>query len=194
MARTGKIARLKKVHRDQINTLLRDGASAERVIRFVTELRAAGETDGNDEPIEIPNDVNITNWRDGGYQDWLKERGRLDGMRAKRELALEIASQNEGSKIHEAGLHLAASQIFELLEDFDPTDMKELLAKDPENYSRIIGALAKISKEALNFEKYRDAVVAAKQEIQKLRDPKQSLTDDDRKAIVDKVDEILGLK
>ena len=34
----------------------------------------------------------------------------------------------------------------------------------------------------------------ARDEIAKLRDPKQALGEDDRKAIVDKVDEILGLK
>ena len=194
MARTGKIARLPKVLRDQVNLALRDGATAARVIELITEAKAGGTLNGDASEIELPNDQNITNWRDGGFADWLKEQARLDDMRAKREFALEIVKQNEGGKIHEAGLNLAASQIFELLQDFDVAALKEGLAEDPENYSRIVGALAKISKEALNFEKYRDAVVQAKAEIQKLRDPKSTLGDDERRAIVEKVDEILGLK
>lgn len=39
-----------------------------------------------------------------------------------------------------------------------------------------------------------DSQARAKQELQKLRDPKAQLQDADRAAIVDKVDEILGLK
>jgi len=56
---------------------------------------------------------------DGGHQDWLKEQERLEDMKAKREFAIQIASENEGSKIHEAALHLAASQIYEVICDFD---------------------------------------------------------------------------
>lgn len=166
MARTGKIARLKKAHRDQVNTMLLDGASAESVIRFIGKLVAAGETDADGEAIQLPNDQNITNWREGGYADWLKERQRLDDMRSKREFALEIVKQNEGGKIHEAGLNLAASQIFELLQDFDVQTLKNQLADDPENYSKLVSALARISKEALGFEKYREQVAEARRQIE----------------------------
>ena len=166
MARTGKIARLKKAHRDQVNTMLLDGASAESVIRFIGKLVAAGETDADGEAIQLPNDQNITNWREGGYADWLKERQRLDDMRSKREFALEIVKLNEGGKIHEAGLNLAASQIFELLQDFDVQTLKNQLADDPENYSKLVSALARISKEALGFEKYREQVAEARRQIE----------------------------
>jgi hypothetical protein len=166
MARTGKIARLKKLHRDAVNGMLRDNCSAESVIRFVAELAEAGEQDADGAAIQIPNDQNITNWREGGFADWLKEQTRLDDMRAKREFALEIVKQNEGGKIHEAGLNLAASQIFELLQDFDVATLKEQLAEDPENYSKIVSALARISKEALGFEKYRELVAESKRKIE----------------------------
>lgn len=146
--------------------MLLDGASAESVIRFIGKLVAAGETDADGEAIQLPNDQNITNWRDGGYADWLKERQRLDDMRSKREFALEIVKQNEGGKIHEAGLNLAASQIFELLQDFDVQTLKNQLADDPENYSKLVSALARISKEALGFEKYREQVAEARRQIE----------------------------
>jgi len=48
-------------------------------------------------------------------------------MKAKREFAIQIASENEGSKIHEAALHLAASQIYEVICDFDLQKLKDLL-------------------------------------------------------------------
>ena len=43
-------------------------------------------------------------------------------------------------------------------------------------------------------QKHRDILAAAQTAIQKLREPKAPLSDADRQAIIDKADEILGLK
>jgi hypothetical protein len=53
-----------------------------------------------------------------------------------------------------------------------------------------------LDREKLEFErqKHRDALEAAKPKPQNYRDPKLPLSDEDRRAIVDKVDEIMGLK
>lgn len=165
MARTGKIARLPKTLRDAVNMALDDGASANAIIKIVTDAKANGATNGDGSEIEIPNDQNITNWREGGFMDWKRENERLDDMRAKREFALRIVQENEGGKIHEAGLNLAASQIFELLQDFDVSALKERLADNPEEFSKVVSALARISKEALGFEKYRELVAEQKRKI-----------------------------
>lgn len=182
--RTGKIARLPLEQRRRVNEMLRDGKKAKAIIEWIH---------GQDARATI-NEQNVTAWFQGGYQDWLKEQERLDDMRAKREFAMEIARENEGTRIHEAGLHTAASQIFEMLNDLDIEGIKDRLKEDPENYSRIIGALSKISKQALDFRKYKDACEKAQVELQKLRNPKEALSDEERRAIVDKVDEILGVK
>jgi len=165
--RTGKIARLPKAIRDSVNLMLRDGDS---YLKIIAKLNEMGYADFN-EP-------NMSAWKAGGHEDWLNEQAFLDDMKAKREFALEIVSQNEGGKIHEAGLNLAASQIFELLQDFDATAMKQLIATDPENYSRIVGALAKISKESLNYEKYRSMVEKAREVIA----DESTLTQDEQRA------------
>lgn len=152
--RTGKIARAPFAVRTHVNELLRDGAKYAAIIKFL---------EGHE--IHV-NETNITNWQQGGYQDWLKEQTRLEDMRAKREFALRIVQDNEGSNIHEAGLQLAASQIFEVLEDINVEDLKAKLANDPENFSKIVGALAKISKEALGFEKFKQLVLEQKRKIE----------------------------
>ena len=46
----------------------------------------------------------------------------------------------------------------------------------------------------LDRQKRQDDLAAAEKEVQKLRDPKLPLSDEDRQAIIDKADEILGLK
>ena len=58
------------------------------------------------------------------------------------------------------------------------------------------GDWLQLERDRLEFhrQKHRDARAAAQTEIQKLRDPKLPLSDADRQAIIDKADEILGLK
>ena len=58
------------------------------------------------------------------------------------------------------------------------------------------GDWLQLESERLEFhrQKHRDALAAAQTAIQKLRDPKLPLSDADRQAIIDKADEILGLK
>ncbi len=154
-ARTGKIARAPFETRTRVNEMIRDGATAARIIKFLESKDIFGV-----------NEQNITNWRAGGYQDWLKEQSRLDDMKAKREFALEIVRQNEGSKLHEATLHLAASQLYEALTDFDISRLKDLLDEEPENYAAIVNSLAKLSKGALDMQKYKDLVQEQKRKIE----------------------------
>jgi hypothetical protein len=56
-------------------------------------------------------------------------------------------------------------------------------------------ARLQLDREKLEFErqKHRDAVAAAQKEIQKLRDVKAPMSDEDRLAIVAKIDEIMGI-
>ena len=56
-------------------------------------------------------------------------------------------------------------------------------------------ARLKLERERLELEqqKHRDALAAAQQAVQKLRDPKLPLRDEDRLAIVAKMDEIFGI-
>ena len=59
-----------------------------------------------------------------------------------------------------------------------------------------LAARLQLDREKLEFErqKHHDALEAAKPKPQTYRDPKLPLSDEDRRAIVDKVDEIMGLK
>jgi len=56
-----------------------------------------------------------------------------------------------------------------------------------------MNALARASSETLQLQKYREACAQARAALQNLRDPKRKLNDDERRAIVRNVDEILGL-
>lgn len=153
--RKGKVAQLPFEIRSQVNEWIRDGVTYAEICQ---RLAAAGHPDMNE--------MNISNWKDGGHQDWLKEQERLADMQAKREFALAIVKANEGSTIHEASLQVAASQIYEVLTDFDIATLKPALAGDPENYSRLVNALSKLSEGGLKYERYRQEVADRKAKIE----------------------------
>lgn len=144
--RTGKIARLPFETRTMVNEQLRDGLPYAQIIAFLAAKNFPGI-----------NEQNLTNWKDGGHQDWLKEQERLADMASKREFAMQIVKENDGSTVHEASLHLAASQLYDVLTDFDPSRLKDLLDEKPENYAAIANALAKLSKGNIEVQKYKDA-------------------------------------
>ncbi len=72
--RKGKVARLPYEIRERLNHMIRDGAKASELNIFLQER---GHPPASDQ--------NWTNWRKGGYQDWLKEQAHLDATRKKYE-------------------------------------------------------------------------------------------------------------
>lgn len=166
MGRTGKIARLPKPMRDSVSRLLSDGRSVADIIATLEAEGFGAEWLAKNGFSDDWNDQNFTNWRQGGYLEWERNQHRLDEIRMRKEMALEIAREGDGSKMHEASLHIAASQIYELLDTMPLDRFKELLANDPQKYTELLTAVARISKPALEFEKYRDHVRAQREKIE----------------------------
>jgi hypothetical protein len=164
-SRTGKIARLPKSLRDVLNLMLQDGATYNQIRAAIAKAIERTPLPEGEKAPDL-NDQNIQAWREGGYQDWLGENERLNDMRMKRELALTICQQNEGSKIHEAAVQIASSQIYEVLTDLDPATLTEKLHDNPEQYARLINALAKLSDSGLKYERYRAEVADKKAKIE----------------------------
>lgn len=70
-SRHGKIARLPKKVREELNERLLDGESGKSLVQWLNELpetKAALERDFGGAPINEPN---LSDWRQGGFQDWL---------------------------------------------------------------------------------------------------------------------------
>jgi hypothetical protein len=84
----------------------------------------------------------------------------------------------------------------------DPSEAEALMSFDRDALSkvlhneffRLVTALTRSSHQALAFRKHREAALQASKQIQRMLDPHRELTDSERQAIVDKVDEVLGLK
>lgn len=196
MARTGKIARLPRDLREQINEQIRDGKTARQIIDHAARAGHPGLTDQN-----------LTNWRQGGYQAWLDNQRRIEEMRVRADLAVDLAAQLKEANLDFADANelLVASQINDVLSDFNPEHLKALLQESPKQFFNLVQSVTSQSNEKtkrekleLDFQKYKDQVERshreATAELDKLRDPNRELTPDENALIVDKIDRILGLK
>jgi hypothetical protein len=182
----GKIARLPKALRDQVNAMIRDGL-AYQAIR--DRLQDAGHPE-----LSHISDQNFYNWKSAGYRRWLREQEWRDDMKQTRAEALECIGGEDDSKLEHVALKTASMRLYQLFKQFDAIDFSASVENKPEAYTRLFSALPRITREALRYQKYRDACSQARTEVQKLKDPHRKLTDSERLAIVHKVDEILGLR
>src|ERR1700735_2174125 len=81
MTRTGKIARLPREIRDQLNQRLNDGQSGRRLVTWLNSLPEvqqvlAANFDGR--PLT---EQNLSEWKAGGYLDWLARLVKPDQSR-----------------------------------------------------------------------------------------------------------------
>ena len=182
--RTGKVALLPKTIRDKINVMLEDGVPYDSIIE---NLNAPGAP-----PLLHPiNKHHLSEWKDGGYQDWLKNRFWEDEMRARHEVFSGLLLGDDSVRLPEGGLQFATIGLCELLRDLSSARSGDDSA--PDQYVHEANTLARLSRAILQLQQYRDVCAKARATVQGFKDPKRKLTEDETRAIVRKVDEILGL-
>jgi hypothetical protein len=133
--RNGKVARLPKAVRDQINQMILDGVP---YLGIIERLGPAGQG---------LNEQNLSNWKAGGYVDALRELQLAEGVRAKHELAESIvarAAQANGAG--QAVLQVLAGKLCELLAETDPTALRESLMSDADKFTRFVNAMVRLAE------------------------------------------------
>ncbi len=148
MARQGKIARLSYEIREELNRRMRDGVSSPKLIAWLAEQGITGI-----------NAQNITNWRQGGYSQWLKNQAHLDQVRAKSE-TVRRELEAGGFSILDKAIYDFADRIAG--EEIDPTRAASAVAVlrnavTAAERARIYSRRADLSEKALHLEeaKYR---------------------------------------
>lgn len=113
--RTGKIARLPAKVREEINRQLYDGASGVEIERA---LKRYGISQSN-----------ISQWRKGGYQDWLKTQTQMENIQKRAELAMRMAKAAGGSLASSIVTRIAGEldEKLDALGDEDLAKMKPIL-------------------------------------------------------------------
>ena len=169
----GFVARRPKVVRDQINNMILDGISYPDIIARLGEAGQGLKPD------------HIHQWKKHGYQTWLIEREWLEKISSKTEFSSDILATPDSSGLHEAGLRIAASQMFDQLMLFDAANQaSDGSTNHAEKFARLVNALSRLTREALSFQKYRDTTAAKLAQL----DPDRELADHVHDRWADRID------
>lgn len=134
MTRTGKIARLPRETRNQLNRCLRDGEPGCKLVKWLNslpEVQAALRRDFKGRPIL---ESNLTEWRQGGYCEWLAQQDALDNIGELSAVAGELAAAAPGRLVdhlntliatHYAGKLIALNSAPGKDSQLDPREMLE---------------------------------------------------------------------
>lgn len=139
--RNGKVARLPHQIREQLNHRLSDGEPGNRLVEWLNNLPEVRQVLARGFGGRQINEQNLSEWRQGGYQDWLKQQER---RKLVRQLAEEAGELQEEAGGYEVSQHLAAVLGAELAES-----AQELLATttDPkERWARLQELLLELSR------------------------------------------------
>jgi hypothetical protein len=96
-ARQGKIARLPKEIREQLNHRMENGWRGARLVQWINELPAVKEVLRDEFNGRAITEQNLSQWRDGGYTDWLQHQSTQEQIRWVVERSEDV-DQTEGNE------------------------------------------------------------------------------------------------
>lgn len=140
MARKGKIARLSSDIREALNRRLLDGQSGTKVLTWLNELpetRLVMTEMFDGLPVS---DQNLSEWRKGGFAEWLARRDRIANTKELAAFSLDIAKAGKGT-ISEGAAAIAAGKVMAVLEGISEEDGKPVDAETLESITNMIATL-----------------------------------------------------
>lgn len=176
--RNGKVARLPKAVRDKLNTMIEDGVPYLQIIE-----RLGPDGQGLIEK-------NLSNWKSGGYVDWLREIQLTNALQAKHELAQAIVARSaEANGAGQAILQIIAANLCEFLAETDPASLRESLLSDADKFTRFVNSMVRLAEGGIKCElhKFHHQDRAAEAAKQKSPAEKPGISDESLRAAEEKL-------
>lgn len=126
--RKGKIARLPKSIRDQVNVRLLNNETAGTILPWLNELpevKAILAEHWKGEPIS---DQNLSAWRTGGFAEWMDRQEQLERTRSKAQHALDLVKAG-GPNLTDGMAAIIAGDLLEEMENAVESDDKDLVLR-----------------------------------------------------------------
>ena len=143
MARQGKIESLAYDLRDQVHQRLMDGEPGSVILPWLNNQPAAQKVFNRSFSGVNVSDENLSNFRNGPHQEWMRRRERERHIRSMSEYANQLAGAAGGS-LSSGAQAIAAGQLLEIFEAGD-------LAED--NIGDLVAAVSNLRKIELTSRK-----------------------------------------
>ena len=108
MTRNGKIARLPREMREQLNRRLQDGEPGNRLVEWLNGLPGTQRVLTEEFQGREISEQNLSEWKHGGYRDWLARQETLAHARELAGEAVELTEAVEGSLTDHLAVVLSA--------------------------------------------------------------------------------------
>ena len=154
--RNGKIARLPAVLREQINHMIDDGVPYKGIIG---KLGEAGKH---------LNEDNLSNWRFGGYQDYLKAQALNERALTQIEAAADVIRESGDAdcvQAQRACQQIALIQYMDVLLEHGEEIARDSLKKNPAKMITLMNSICKLSDSELAIEKRHARIAGARVSI-----------------------------
>ena len=115
--RTGKIAQLPKLIRDDLNQRLQNGKQGPELLRWLNSLPETQDllaAKFDNQPI---NRQNLCEWRHGGYEDWLRHQDRELRIQRVAEEGSDLADREGDADLYENTSRIAIAELMADLDD-----------------------------------------------------------------------------
>jgi len=138
VTRRGKIARLPLAIREEVNRRLLEGEPYKMICRWLNALpETLSVLDSfGEQPID---EKNMSDWKAGGYADWLHRRESIAQTRELSKYAVEFAKAS-GGNLTEGAAAILSGKILEVLEDFSKLQPRPE-DPDPKQISETVQAI-----------------------------------------------------
>lgn len=126
--RKGKIARLPKSIRDQVNVRLLNNETAGTILPWLNalpEVKAVLEDQFKGEAIS---DQNLSAWRTGGFSEWMDRNEQLERTRSKAQHALDLVKAG-GAHLTDGIAAIIAGDLLEEMEQAEGEDKETITRK-----------------------------------------------------------------
>lgn len=162
-ARKGKIARCPLAIRDEVNRRLLDGQSGPIILNWLNAqeavLRVLDQHFG-EEPITAQN---LSEWRQGGYQEWLSRRERVETTKDLANFAAKLG-EAAGGTLADGSAAILGGKFLEALESADEkTDIGKITKAVVALRHADLEARKAAQRERLLDQKERTVALAEKQ-------------------------------
>jgi hypothetical protein len=144
--RNGKVARLPAPLRDHINRLMDDGLTYKQIIQKLAPS------------VQHLNEDNLSNWRLGGYQDYLKAQAINDRARVQTQAAAEAVRESgtvSTAQLQQACAQIALLQYIGIIMEHGLECAHESLKRNPAKFITLVNACCNMTNTGLALENRR---------------------------------------